>query len=110
MDSLPVEILDAILLCTVRVCRCEKNNILSLRRVCKAFDEALKPIALQCLQLEFSRFRKFSSSYDLKSLGALRDIGKVADSLYLDLMVIRDEGMLWIILGGQPVGRGLSLG
>ncbi|KAH8802209.1 hypothetical protein F5882DRAFT_425509 [Hyaloscypha sp. PMI_1271] len=56
MDSLPAELLNLILLWDIRMCRCEKNSILPLRLVCKAFDEILKPYVFKTIQLEFSRF------------------------------------------------------
>ncbi|KAE9376626.1 hypothetical protein N431DRAFT_501442 [Stipitochalara longipes BDJ] len=56
MDSLPAELLNLILLWNIRMSRCEKNTILPLRLVCKAFDEILKPYVFKTIQLEFSRF------------------------------------------------------
>ncbi|KUJ07558.1 uncharacterized protein LY89DRAFT_660315 [Mollisia scopiformis] len=91
MNKLPAEILDAILLWVVRICRCEKNVILPLRQICKAFDVALKPYAFKCIQLEFSRFMKFRTDPRELDLKALKDVGKLSESLYLDLMVVRDE-------------------
>ncbi|PMD48845.1 hypothetical protein L207DRAFT_505867 [Hyaloscypha variabilis F] len=56
MDSLPAELLNLILLWNIRMSRCEKNTILPLRLVCKAFNEILKPYVFKTIQLEFSRF------------------------------------------------------
>lgn len=91
MDKLPTEILGVILLWEVRLCRCEKNMVMPLRLVCRAFDAALRQYVFKCVQLEFSRFRKDAPAMDV---GALGRIGGLAEALYLDLMVVRDEGAL----------------
>jgi hypothetical protein len=96
MDRIPTEILDAILLSTVRLCKVEKNKIMPMRLVCKAFDAGLRPYFFKCLQLEFTRYRRDSAKM---SVDALERIGGLSDSLYLDLMVIRDEGALPSLLG-----------
>ncbi|KAH8789178.1 hypothetical protein BGZ57DRAFT_755021 [Hyaloscypha finlandica] len=100
MDSLPAELLNLILLWDIRMCRCEKNSILPLRLVCKAFDEILKPYVFKTIQLEFSRFlrqrRGAIEAKDWDEEGKIaRDLqgnGSGLDvALYLDLMVVRDE-------------------
>jgi hypothetical protein len=126
MDSLPTELLSLILLWDIRMCRCEKNAILPLRLVCKAFDGILKPYVFKTIQLEFSRFLRqrrgaLGASWDeagqvvkgLEGHGSgldgvwgdeaiwklrldregLRRVGGCCEALYLDLMVVRDEGM-----------------
>ena len=92
MDSLPPELLELILLWTVRMCRCEKNMVLPLRSVSKAFNTALRPYVLKTIQLEFSRF--LQSGPELPSSTALEAIGGFCQAVYLDMMVVRDEGML----------------
>ncbi|KAH8808140.1 hypothetical protein F5884DRAFT_752689 [Xylogone sp. PMI_703] len=87
MDSLPRELLELILLWDVRMCRCEKNTILSLRGVCKAFDAALKPYVFKTVQLEFSRFLRTG---DTPIIEALERIGSICNAIYIDMMVIRD--------------------
>lgn len=89
MDSLPTELLELILLWDIRMCRCEKNAILSLRRVCKAFDAALKPYVFKTVQLEFSRFLRTG---DTPVIEALERVGSMCNALYVDMMVIRDAG------------------
>ncbi|KAF8847131.1 hypothetical protein BDZ45DRAFT_351750 [Acephala macrosclerotiorum] len=88
MDKLPTEILGVILYWTTKLCKCEKNTLIPLRLVCKAFDAGLRPYIFKCIQLEFSRFRR-----NLKPLdeGALQRVGGLADALYVDVMVVRDE-------------------
>jgi len=127
MDSLPAELLNLILLWNIRMSRCEKNTILPLRLVCKAFDEILKPYVFKTIQLEFSRFLRQrrgaveARNWDeegkvvreLQGHGSgldgvwgneaiwklrmdresLRRVGGCCEALYLDLMVVRDEGM-----------------
>lgn len=125
MDSLPAELLSLVLLWNVRTSRCEKNTILPLRLVCKAFDEILKPYVFKTIQLEFSRFlRQRRGSNEAKDdegklvrglhghgsgldgiwgneeiwklrmdREGLRRVGGYCEALYLDLMVVRDEGM-----------------
>lgn len=89
MDTLPVEILTLVLKWAVRMSKCEKNDILPLRRVCKVFDVILKPYALKTLQLEFSRFLRHAPKPDP---GSLLHAGAVCEAIYLDMMVVRDEG------------------
>lgn len=91
MDELPTEILDTVLLWVVRISKCDKNSVLPMRLVCSAFDKGLRPYIFKCIQLEFSRFLRDAETLDVE---ALRRVGAVAESLYLDLMVVRDEGTL----------------
>jgi hypothetical protein len=98
LDSLPPELLELILLWTVRMCRCEKNNVLPLRCVSKAFNTALRPYVLKTIQLEFSRFLR--TGPELPSTEALEAIGGFCQAVYLDMMVVRDEGMLYHSIGG----------
>lgn len=90
LSTLPPELLELILLWTVRMCRCEKNKVLPLRNVSKAFNAALKPYVLKTIQLEFSRFLR--AGPELLCREALRDIGGFCQAVYLDMMVVRDEG------------------
>jgi hypothetical protein len=71
------------------MCRCEKNKVLPLRQVCKAFDTALKPYVLKTIQLEFSKFAK---SANMPFLQDVDRIGQYCQAVYLDMMVVRDEG------------------
>jgi hypothetical protein len=91
LDSLPPELLELVLLWTTRMCRCEKNNVLPLRYVSKAFNTALRPYVLMTVQLEFSRFLKGPTQ---PNPGALQTVGSFCQSVYLDMMVVRDEGTL----------------
>jgi hypothetical protein len=93
MDSLPTEVLGLILLWNVRMCRCDKNALLPLRLVCKAFDDALKPYVFKAVQLEFSKFHRHEPTPDISSLAR---VGNTCEALYLDMMVVRDEGTLVI--------------
>jgi hypothetical protein len=129
MDSLPAELLSLVLLWNIRMSRCEKNTILPLRLVCKAFDEILKPYVFKTIQLEFSRFlRQRRGPVEVKNWDeegkivrelqghgsgldgvwgneaiwklrmdreGLRRVGGCCEALYLDLMVVRDEGMFF---------------
>ncbi|KAK0104954.1 hypothetical protein ONS95_005215 [Cadophora gregata] len=88
MDSLPTEILGLILEWEVRMCERQKNTILNLRLVCKAFDMALRTCAFRTIQLEFSRFLRHAPTPDVKSLVG---VGGICEALYLDMMVVRDE-------------------
>lgn len=73
------------------MCRCDKNKILPLRLVCRAFDTALKPYIFKTVQLEFSRFLRDAPRPKLEELAR---VGQLCDALYLDMMVVRDEGAL----------------
>jgi hypothetical protein len=94
MDSLPRELIELILFSAVRMCRCDKNIILNLRLVCKAFDVALRPYSFKTIQLEFSRFLRHEPTPDIN---ALEHVGALCHAVYMDLMVVRDEGA-WIFL------------
>lgn len=96
MDSLPTEMLEMILMWDVRMCRSEKNTILPLRLVCKAFDRALAPYIFRTMQLEFSRFVRNKTPL---SVEALARHGDLCNAVYIDMMVIRDEGMLRLYAG-----------
>lgn len=95
LDSLPPELLELILLWTVRICRCEKNKVLPLRYVSNAFNTTLRPYVLKTIQLEFSRF------LTQPSYGALDAIGGFCQAVYLDMMVVRDDGKLDCSFGGN---------
>ncbi|KAG4418561.1 hypothetical protein IFR04_008272 [Cadophora malorum] len=88
MDSLPTEILGLILEWEVRMCERQKNTILGLRLVCKAFDMALRTCSFKTIQLEFSRFLRHAPTPDVQSLVG---VGGLCEALYLDMMVVRDE-------------------
>lgn len=89
METLPNEILTLILRWNVRMCRGDKNTIIELRHVCKAFDVVLKPYIFKTVQLEFSRFLRHEGT---PSLRALERVGNICESIYLDMMIVRDEG------------------
>ncbi|KAM4059546.1 hypothetical protein HRG_011602 [Hirsutella rhossiliensis] len=88
MDRLPRELVDLIL----RQCVAQgaKNPILELRLVCRAFDRALKPYACRTLGLDFSRLSRLSG-FPRPQIDALQTIGYHCQSLYVDLMVLRDD-------------------
>lgn len=72
------------------MCERDKNMILQHRLVCKAFDLALRNAVFKTLQLEFSRLLRHVPTPDP---GSLSRVGDLCEALYLDLMVVRDEGM-----------------
>lgn len=75
------------------MCRHEKNTILPLRLVCRAFDTALKPYLFKTIQLRFSHFLKSDSAYRVGrglDFENLNSVGLLTEALYLDLMVVRD--------------------
>ncbi|KAK7757738.1 hypothetical protein SLS62_000116 [Diatrype stigma] len=92
MESLPPEIILTILEYCVANHYGDKNSLLTLRAVCKLFDHILKPIVLQTLQLEFTRLDRISRSCRPPDEAALQRIGHLCQALYLDLMMIRDDG------------------
>jgi hypothetical protein len=89
MDTLPNEILSLVLGWNVRMCRGDKNALIELRCVCKAFDIVLKPYIFKTVQLEFSRFLRHEKT---PSIRALERVGHHCESIYLDMMIVRDEG------------------
>lgn len=91
MDQLPRELIDAILRQCVALG--PKNTVLNLRLVCRVFDQVLKPFACQTLDLEFSRLSK-ASGVTSPQIDALQTIGYHCKSLYIDLMVLRDDRKL----------------
>jgi hypothetical protein len=88
MDNLPQELVELILLWAVRMSPSEKNKITPLRRVCKAFDSALRPHVFRTLQVEFSKFLKQGAP----EIPSLKGVGELCQAIYLDMMVVRDEG------------------
>ncbi|KAI1769452.1 hypothetical protein GGR53DRAFT_472544 [Hypoxylon sp. FL1150] len=92
MDRLPSEILLHILDYVVVAHYSNKNNLLKLRTTCKLFDEVLKPYVLKTLQLEFTRLDKGFRARKPLDDDALRRIGPLCQALYIDMMVVRDDG------------------
>ncbi|RDW89054.1 hypothetical protein BP6252_01086 [Coleophoma cylindrospora] len=88
METLPTEMLEMILMWDIRMCRSEKNTVLPLRMVCKAFDRALRPYIFKTMQLEFSRFARDKTALDPTAVGR---VGDLCNALYIDMMVIRDD-------------------
>lgn len=88
MDRLPRELVELIL----RQCVAQgaKNHVLELRLVCRVFDRALKPYACRTLGLDFSRLSRLSG-FARPQTDALQTIGYHCQSLYVDLMVLRDD-------------------
>jgi hypothetical protein len=91
MDSLPPELLRAIILSSVQLSRSEKNLLLPLRLVNKRFDFVLREYLFRTIQLDFSRFSREKTAPQMSNLAV---IGHLCQSLYCDMMVIRDEGAL----------------
>lgn len=88
MNQLPRELIDAIL--EQCVARGPKNSVLPLRLVCRLFDRIIKPFVCRTLDLEFSRLSK-TSGMPHPQRDALQTIGYHCKSIYIDLMVLRDE-------------------
>jgi hypothetical protein len=91
MDSLPPELLRGIILSSVQLSRSEKNVLLPLRLVNKRFDFILREYMFKTVQLDFSRFARGETAPQMGSLAA---VGHLCQSLYCDMMVIRDEGTI----------------
>ncbi|GFP56365.1 hypothetical protein TASIC1_0006053500 [Trichoderma asperellum] len=88
MNRLPPELIDAILLQCIA--SGPKNAILDLRLVCRTFNRILKPFVCRTLGLEFSRLSR-TGRQTRPQTDALQTIGYHCKSLYVDLMVVRDE-------------------
>jgi hypothetical protein len=91
MDTLPPELLRAILLSTVHSCRSKKNAALPLRLVNKRFDFIIREYIFRTIQLDYTRLAKGDIAPQLVNL---MPVGHLSQSLYCDMMVIRDEGIL----------------
>lgn len=88
MDKLPRELVDAVLQqCVVQGPR---NTVLELRLVCRAFNQVLKPFACRTANLDFSRLSK-TSERARPQADALQTIGYHCKSVFIDLMVLRDD-------------------
>lgn len=89
MDSLPKELISMILSWVVQLLSSQKNRILEIRLVCRKFDDGLRSTLFQTLQLEFSRILAIKTgSMSADTLGRVSDL---ASSIYLDMMIVRDE-------------------
>ncbi|KAI5466707.1 hypothetical protein BGZ63DRAFT_497783 [Mariannaea sp. PMI_226] len=88
MDRLPRELVEEIL--EKYVAQGHKNAVLPLRLVCRVFDQILKPIVCRTLGLDFSRLNRRSNRQHPRT-DELQTIGRYCKSIYIDLMVIRDE-------------------
>ncbi|PQE12359.1 hypothetical protein CJF31_00000573 [Rutstroemia sp. NJR-2017a BVV2] len=95
MNTIPPETLVMILQYVVDGCRSDKNSVLKLRLVCKAFDKCLKQTALKTIQLDFKRiyrFREIERNKAQKS--SLHDISPCTENLYIDMTIVRDPSEL----------------
>lgn len=92
MDRLPAEIALLILQYCISSHYGDKNSLLAMRRVCRLFDDVLRTSTLMTLQLEFTRLDKLGRSRQPPDEHALQRIGHLCRALYLDMMVIRDDG------------------
>jgi hypothetical protein len=90
MDKLPPEILRGILGALIALNPSSKNEILPFRLVCKVFNELLREDLLKTVQLDFSRLEKHGKPLDLKYL---EGAAEYCDAIYVDLTIIRDDGM-----------------
>ncbi|KAH6898918.1 hypothetical protein B0T10DRAFT_123471 [Thelonectria olida] len=88
MDRLPRELVEEIL--QQCVAQGHKNTVLSLRLVCRVFNQILKPIACRTIGLDFSRLNRRSSRKH-PDPDALQTIGYQCKGIYIDLLVIRDD-------------------
>ncbi|KAJ3958036.1 hypothetical protein N0V92_005401 [Colletotrichum tropicale] len=88
MESLPRELIDLIIQQCIALG--PRNFVCDLRLVCRAFDRYLKPYACKTIALEFSRLSKTSRRRQ-PDIDALQTIGYHCKSMYIDLMVLRDE-------------------
>ncbi|RCI07834.1 hypothetical protein L249_5809 [Ophiocordyceps polyrhachis-furcata BCC 54312] len=88
MDRLPRELVDAIL--EQCIAQGAKNQVLKLRLVCRTFERTLKPFVCRTLGLDFSRLSRLSG-FPRPQMDALQTIGYHCTSLYVDLMVLRDD-------------------
>lgn len=88
MDTLPRELLEGIL--QQCVAQGHKGSVLSLRLVCRVFNQIIKPIACRTINLDFSRLSRRSNAKRI-DFDALQTIGYQCKGIYIDLMVIRDD-------------------
>lgn len=88
MDRLPRELIDAIL--QQCIASFSKNAVLDLRLVCRIFNNTLKPYACRTLDLDFSRLSRTSGG-KRPQMDALQTIGYHCKSVFIDMMVLRDE-------------------
>lgn len=88
MDKLPQELVQAILEQCVASGR--KNDVLQIRLACRAFDYCLKPFALRTLNLDFTRLNR-ALDETRPTFESLQTIGYNCKSLFIDLMVLRDD-------------------
>lgn len=93
VTRLPPEILITILEHCVANYYNKKNEFLQLRTVCRLFDDILKPYGLHTLQVDYTRLDKSAKSNSPPlDVAALDRAGRFCRALYIDMMLIRDEG------------------
>ncbi|KAI1460325.1 hypothetical protein F4805DRAFT_417217 [Annulohypoxylon moriforme] len=92
LDQLPTELVIEILQWTTAVHYGDKNALLELRKVCKLFNEILTPISFSTLPMDYTRVHpnQVASRPALK-LNALHRIAPFVRSLFIDMMVLRDD-------------------
>ena len=92
MNLLPPEVL--ILILKTAAFSGPKNDVLSLRLVCREFDAILKPLVCATVSLDVSKLSK-RSCVRHPDPDALQTIGHYCKSLSVDLMVLRDPSTLF---------------
>lgn len=102
MERLPRELLEEILVTCAH--RFTKNETTPLRLVCREFDRVVKPVACRTIGLEYSKLSKSDGGQKLDP-AALARLGDDCRSLYIDLMVVRDESEFQIILRDETRER-----
>ncbi|KAF4122524.1 hypothetical protein GMORB2_7516 [Geosmithia morbida] len=78
-----------------------RNTILDLRLVCRTFNVALKPFACRTVGIDFSRLSR-TSGRERPQMEALQTIGYHCKSVYVDLMVLRDDHFLNTVFKRVP--------
>ncbi|KAM3075700.1 hypothetical protein ACMFMG_007831 [Clarireedia jacksonii] len=92
MNKIPAEILVPILQDVVDMSGSDKNSILNLRLVCKAFDRYLKQSALKTIQLDFTRIHRFRKiERNIARRTSLFRINPFIENVYIDMTIVRDS-------------------
>lgn len=88
LDILPNEVLGIVVDQMAFKDMKNKNDVLTMRLVCKRFNDVIRPKVLKTIQMDFDRISKNGHQAVLDALG---NIGQQAKALTIDLAAVRSQ-------------------
>lgn len=92
MDTLPQETFDQVIGHLADACYRNKNNLLALRLVSRAFSSAIEKLACKTIIVDYVKLSEISQTRSTADHAALADMSKRGVILVLDMSLSRDKG------------------